>query len=95
LDHETNHDFFNARSDQAARQSRNTQGHQARPTHSHLHQRWIGEGEIVRTTAEILREIAEDYLHLAQDADGKVDATRRKKYQWLLKLSNKLRKEKP
>lgn len=48
-----------------------------------------------RTTAEILREIAEDYLHLAQDADARVDATRRKKYRWLVKLSNKLRKVKP
>lgn len=48
-----------------------------------------------RTTAEILREIAEDYLHLAQDADGNVDGSRRKRYQWLLNLSAKLKKVKP
>jgi hypothetical protein len=29
----------------------------------------------MRRTFKILEEIAADYLHLAQDADGKVDAT--------------------
>jgi hypothetical protein len=36
------------------------------------------------------RWIANDYLHLAQDADGKVDALRRKHYRWLMKLVKKL-----
>ena len=33
-----------------------------------------------------LREIAADYLHLAQDADGNVDRLRNKRYADLLKL---------
>jgi hypothetical protein len=35
-----------------------------------------------------IREIAADYLHLAEDADGKVDRLRRKRHAELLKLAN-------
>ena len=45
-----------------------------------------------RKTFEILAEIAEDYQHLAQDADGRVDATRRRRYRWLMNLVERLRK---
>jgi hypothetical protein len=44
---------------------------------------------VKRTAAQTLREIAEDYLHLAQDADGKVDSLRRRRYKWLVKLAAK------
>ena len=37
-----------------------------------------------------IREIAADYLHLAQDADGKVDHVRRKRHAELLQLANKI-----
>ena len=37
-----------------------------------------------------IREIAADYLHLAQDADGKVDRVRRKRHAELLDLANKI-----
>jgi len=47
-----------------------------------------------RTTSELLHEIAEDYLHLSQDADGRVDTTRRRRYEWLLKLVEQLKKGK-
>ena len=43
----------------------------------------------MKRTAQTLREIAEDYLHLAQDADGKVDGLRRRRYEWLVKLAAK------
>jgi len=43
-------------------------------------------------TFEILEEIAADYLHLAQDADGKVDAPRRRRHKWLMNLVRRLRK---
>lgn len=43
---------------------------------------------------ETLREIAEDYLHLAQDADGKVDSLRKKRYAQLIKLAGELLKRK-
>jgi hypothetical protein len=36
-----------------------------------------------------VREIAADYLHLAEDADGKVDSLRRKRHAELLQLANK------
>jgi len=42
-------------------------------------------------TSQILRELAEDYLHLAADADGKVDGLRKRNYKWLVKLSERLR----
>jgi hypothetical protein len=49
------------------------------------------------TTPQALRDIAEDYLYLAADKDGKVDVLRKTNYQWLLKvadeLSSKERKE--
>jgi hypothetical protein len=35
-----------------------------------------------------VREIAADYLHLAQDADGRVDRLRRKRHAELLQLAN-------
>ncbi len=35
-----------------------------------------------------IREIAEDYLHLAQDADGNVDRLRQKRHAELLQLAN-------
>ena len=35
-----------------------------------------------------IREIAADYLHLAQDADGKVDRVRRKRHAEILQLAN-------
>lgn len=37
-----------------------------------------------------LREIAADYLHLAQDADGNVDRLRNKRYADLLKLADEV-----
>lgn len=40
------------------------------------------------TTRQKFEEIAADYLHLAQDADGKVDALRR--YESLMKLAEKM-----
>jgi uncharacterized membrane-anchored protein YhcB (DUF1043 family) len=46
-----------------------------------------------RTTAELLREIAEDYQHLSQDTDGKIDGLRKKRYRWLVKLSVTLSKK--
>ena len=39
-----------------------------------------------------LREIAEDYLHLAADADGNVDRLRRKRYEELVQLAGHLKK---
>jgi len=44
-------------------------------------------------TSKLLRELAEDYLHLAADADGKVDGLRKRNYKWLVKLSERLRTE--
>jgi hypothetical protein len=38
------------------------------------------------------KAFAADYLHLAQDADGRVDATRRRRYRWLIDLVKRLRK---
>lgn len=43
---------------------------------------------------ETFREIAEDYLHLAQDADGKVDSTRQKRYRKLWEFAKTLPKRK-
>ena len=43
---------------------------------------------------ETLREIAADYLHLAQDAEGKVDALRKRRYAQLIKLAGELLKQK-
>jgi hypothetical protein len=43
---------------------------------------------------ETLHEIAADYLHLAQDAEGKVDALRKKRYAQLIKLAGELLKRK-
>lgn len=44
----------------------------------------------MKKDAERLEWIARDYLHLAQDADGKVDALRKRRYEWLMKLVKKL-----
>ena len=46
----------------------------------------------LRKASKILEEIAGDYLHLAQDADGKVDATRRRRYRWLINLVRRMRR---
>jgi len=42
------------------------------------------------TTSEVLREIAEDYRHLAADAHGKHDDLQTKNYHWLIKLADKI-----
>jgi hypothetical protein len=42
------------------------------------------------TTSQTLREIAEDYRHLAADAIGKTDELRTKNYHWLVKLADKI-----
>ena len=42
--------------------------------------------KLKKKDTERLEDIAADYLHLAQDADGQVDALRRKQYRWLMKL---------
>jgi hypothetical protein len=39
-------------------------------------------------TVTDIREIAADYLHLAEDADGKVDSVRRKRHAELLQVAN-------
>jgi hypothetical protein len=41
---------------------------------------------------EILEEIASDYLILAQDAKGRVNPMRRRRYKWLMKFVKRLRK---
>jgi hypothetical protein len=45
------------------------------------------------STSQILREMAEDYLHLAADTDGKVDGLRTRNYRWLVRLSERLKVE--
>jgi hypothetical protein len=43
------------------------------------------------TTSQALREIAEDYRHLASDTHhGKPDGIRTANYQWLIKLADKI-----
>ena len=42
------------------------------------------------STSHVLREIAEDYRHLAADAHGNTDDQRRKNYHWLIKLADKI-----
>jgi hypothetical protein len=39
-------------------------------------------------TSQILREMAEDYLHLAADADGRIDGLRKRNYKWLVSCQN-------
>ena len=41
------------------------------------------------STSQVLREIAEDYRHLA-DTHGKTDDLRTKNYHWLVKLADKI-----
>jgi hypothetical protein len=40
---------------------------------------------------QILEEIAIDYLLLAQDAKGRVNPMRRRRYKWLMKFVERLR----
>jgi hypothetical protein len=42
------------------------------------------------TTSQTLREIADDYRHLAADTHGKTDDLRARNYQWLVKLADKI-----
>jgi hypothetical protein len=42
------------------------------------------------STSQVLREIAEDYRHLAADTHGKTDDLRTKNYHWLVKLADKI-----
>jgi hypothetical protein len=42
------------------------------------------------TVEQFVREIAGDYLHLAADADGKVDMLRKQNYRKLLKVADGL-----
>ena len=42
------------------------------------------------TTSQTLREIADDYRHLAADTNGKTDDLRARNYQWLVKLADKI-----
>jgi hypothetical protein len=48
-----------------------------------------GQGQKL-STSEILREIAEDYLNLAKEADGKADYMRTRNYLWLRKLADRI-----
>lgn len=45
----------------------------------------------MKMNSRALQEIAADYLHLAADADGQVDRTRRKRHAQLLDLANNLK----
>jgi hypothetical protein len=42
------------------------------------------------STSQALREIAEDYRHLAADDQGATDDPRTKNYHWLIKLADKI-----
>jgi hypothetical protein len=42
------------------------------------------------STSQVLREIAEDYRHLAADANGNTGDQRTKNYHWLTKLADKI-----
>lgn len=42
-----------------------------------------------RSVSNVLREIAADYFHLAQDADGKVDKVRQKRHVQLIHLAER------
>jgi|HubBroStandDraft_1064217.scaffolds.fasta_scaffold315149_2 hypothetical protein len=53
----------------------------------------IREGETeVRSLppSQILREMAEEYLHLAAETDGNVDSLRQRNYRWLIKFAEEL-----
>jgi hypothetical protein len=41
---------------------------------------------------QILEEIAIDYFILAQDAKGRVNPLRRRRYKWMMKFVERLRK---
>ena len=47
------------------------------------------------TTSQIVREIAEDYLHLAGNREGQPDPRRESNYHWLLKLADKIKAKSP
>jgi hypothetical protein len=42
------------------------------------------------STSQVLREIAEDYRHLAAEAHGNTGDLRTKNYHWLIKLADKI-----
>jgi hypothetical protein len=42
------------------------------------------------STSQVLREIAEDYRHLAADARGKTGNIRTENYHWLIQLADKI-----
>ena len=42
------------------------------------------------STSQVLREIAEDYRHLAAAAHGNTGDQRAKNYHWLIKLADKI-----
>jgi hypothetical protein len=42
------------------------------------------------STSQALREIAEDYRHLAADAQSATDDLRTKNYHWLIRLADKI-----
>ena len=48
-----------------------------------------------RTTSQIVREIAEDYLQLARNGGATPDALRESNYRWLIKLADKIRAKTP
>jgi hypothetical protein len=48
------------------------------------------DGTKRRSTSQALREIAEDYRHLAADAQGATGDLRTKNYHWLMKLADKI-----
>lgn len=51
--------------------------------------RRVAEGKVRRSASNVLREIAADYIHLAQDADGKVDKVRQKRHVQLIHLAER------
>jgi len=48
-----------------------------------------------RTTSQIVREIAEDYLQLARNGGATPDALRESNYRWLIRLADKIRAKTP
>jgi hypothetical protein len=47
------------------------------------------------TTSQTLREIAEDYRHLAADGVGNTDELRTKNYHWLVSLADRIAAKRP
>jgi hypothetical protein len=52
-------------------------------------------GMLKLTTSQIVRDIAEDYLHLAAGANGKADELRERNYLWLIRLADKIKSKGP